>query len=175
MGQFAQQIVRVAGPSMWIAQQMLKDVKPETFARKPAIGGKVVDANHPAFVYGHLATYPSGALQMLGLDPKPAAVPPAYAELFSAGKECRDDPSGVIYPPMKEITDHFFRAYGALVEALKTIPDEKLYEPNPREGRMKEMFPEIGGMMMFLLASHPMMHLGQVSTWRRCFGLGSAM
>jgi hypothetical protein len=36
------------------------------------------------------------------------------------------------------------------------------------------MFPTIGGAVNFLLVGHVQMHLGQVSTWRRVMGLGSA-
>jgi hypothetical protein len=175
MGQFGDQIVRSADLTLWMAQQMLKDVKPELFARKPSFAGRVVDTNHPAFVYGHLSLYPARLMQVVGLEPDPASVAGAYPELFEAGKKCHDDPVGEIYPPMQEITGHFFRAYSAAVDALKTVPDAKYLEPNPREGRMKEMFPQVGGMVIFMVSAHPLMHLGQVSAWRRCFGLGSAM
>ena len=175
MPTLAGQLQHLAAPCLGLARLMLKDVKPSDFARKPAIGGTVVDANHPAFAYGHLATYPAKAMKALGLDPAPAEVPAAYAELFAAGKPCLDDPKGEIYPPMEEITAHFFRSYEALLAAIKDLPDAKLMGPNPGEGRIKEMFPDLAGLMMFFLGSHPMMHLGQVSTWRRCFGLGSVM
>jgi hypothetical protein len=175
MGQMADELVRLAGPSLWIGQQMLKDVGPDLFARKPSAGGKTIDTNHPAFVYGHLSLYPAKLMPALGLDATKAAVPPAYAELFAGGKECLDDPRGEIYPPMEEITGNFFRAYSALVEGIRSLPDEKFAEPNPAEGRMKEMFPQMGALLMFMVGSHPMMHFGQVSAWRRCFGLGPVM
>jgi hypothetical protein len=36
------------------------------------------------------------------------------------------------------------------------------------------MFPTVGGAVNFLCGGHNMMHLGQISTWRRAAGLGSA-
>jgi hypothetical protein len=42
-------------------------------------------------------------------------------------------------------------------------------------GRMSEMLPTLGAAMMFMCGSHLQMHLGQVSSWRRAMGLGSAM
>jgi hypothetical protein len=175
MDRFVEQVIRAAGPSMWISKEMLKDVKPELFARKPSFAGAVVDANHPAFVYGHLATYPAKMAELIGRDRAPFAVPASYAELFEAGKECRDDPERRIYPSMEEITGNYFRAYSTLLETLRTLRDDELFVPNPREGRMKEMFPQTAGMVLFMLTSHVMMHMGQVSTWRRCFGLGPVM
>jgi hypothetical protein len=175
MDQFAEQVTRLAAPSIWLSQQMLKDVRPEIFARKPAFAGKVIDTNHPAFVYGHLSTYPAKLMQMVGADPDPAAVPTSYDELFTAGKECRDDPSGTTYPSMSEVTGNYFRAYNAFLESLKAVKDAQFFAENPREGRMKEMFPQVGGMIIFMLTSHIMMHLGQISAWRRCYGLGPVM
>ena len=175
MGEFAQVLVRGGRLSVGFAEQALKGVTAETFARKPSFAGRIIETNHPAFVYGHLATYPTKWLQVAGLDAKAAVVPATFDELFGAGKECRDDPAGTIYLPMSEITATFFSVHRAALEALPSVDDAVLRNPNPREGRMKEMFPTIGGMLMFYMTSHMMMHLGQVSAWRRCFGLGSIM
>ena len=171
----AEMIARCTGPSLGLAEAMLKDIKPEQFARKPRFGDTTVNTNHPAFVYGHLATYPARIAAALGLDLPATQMPAHYADLFAAGKECQDDPEGKIYPPMQEITEKFFAAYRAVAAEVPNISDEALARPNPAEGRMKEMFPTIGALTNFLLTSHVMMHLGQVSAWRRCFGLGSAM
>jgi hypothetical protein len=177
----ADTIIRPGHTALWLAEQMVKDVSPDLFARKPHFGtgadAKVIDANHPAFVYGHLATYPIKLLQMCGVDATAPAVimPPAYAELFSAGKECRDDPDNTIYPSMAEINEQFFGGYRHALEAISTVSDEVFTRPNPAEGRMKAMFPTVGPLVNFMVGSHIMMHLGQVSTWRRCFGLGPVM
>jgi hypothetical protein len=63
----------------------------------------------------------------------------------------------------------------AAMSALSQATDAQLLEPNPAEGRMKELFPTKGAVMNFILSAHPMMHLGQVSAWRRMMGLGSAV
>lgn len=175
MGAYADMLVRTGNVSIWMAQQMLKDVQASQFARKPSFGGKAIDTNHPAFVYGHLALYPSGLINMIGDNPAAAVKPAGYEELFAAGKPCQDDPDGKIYPPMEEITAKFFSGYKSALDLLAGVSDEKLNSPNPREGRMKEMFPTVGGMVNFMLGQHIMLHMGQISAWRRCFGLGSAM
>jgi hypothetical protein len=177
----AQSIIYPGHTALWLAEQLLKDVTPALFARKPrfegASGARVIDANHPAFVYGHLATYPQRLLQLAGLDASAPEVimPETYAGLFGAGNECRDDADGSIYPAMAEITERFFTSYRHTLEVLSTAGDEVFARENPMEGRMKAMFPTVGPAINFMVNSHIMMHLGQVSTWRRCFGLGPVM
>jgi hypothetical protein len=41
-------------------------------------------------------------------------------------------------------------------------------------GRMTELFPTLGSLYNFYVGGHMMMHLGQISTWRRMMGLGAA-
>lgn len=176
MGQIADVIVPNLRTTIGLAGLMLKDVKPETFARFP-VGhdGKPVRTNHPAFVYGHLATYPARMLEMMGKDRAPAAVPEEFEALFKAGVECKDDPEGTIYPKMDAIVSAFNRGYEAVLKALPEVSEDVFARPNPIEGRFREMCPTVGVAVSFLCLAHPMMHLGQVSAWRRMFGLGSAM
>ncbi len=161
--------------SLRYAESLLKDVPASAFAQFPTFGGKVIQTNHPAFVFGHLAMYPHRVLEMFG-KPKGVTTPPeGWEAMFKAGVECKDDPTGTIYPPMEKIVSFHKAAYDAAIAAVAEASDEQLMKPNPAEGRMKEMFPTVGAVCNFILAAHPMSHYGQVSAWRRCFGLGSAM
>jgi hypothetical protein len=175
MGSIASAIVPAGNLSLRYAEMLLKDVKAADFARFPSPGGKVIQTNHPAFVYGHLAMYPQRAMEMLGLPKGVTATPAEWEGLFKAGVECKDDPSGTIYPPMEKIASFHKAAYETVVKAISEASDAQLSAPNPTEGRMKEMFPTVGAVCSFIIAAHPMSHYGQVSAWRRCFGLGSAM
>jgi hypothetical protein len=175
MPNLGETIVRPGHLALRYTEMLLKDITPATFARKPQLEGRIIEINHPAFTLGHLALYPARMLEMCGLDSTPAAAPADWADLFSAGKECRDDPDGTIYPAMSQITDRYFSAYRHLLEVLGGISDEVLLRANQGEGRMKEMFPQMSGLANFMVAPHMMSHLGQLSAWRRCFGLGSAM
>lgn len=170
------QIAAAGQFSVGFGEAMLKGVKPEQFARL-AVGkdGKPVQSNHPAWVMGHLAMYSSRCMDLLGLPQGVTAKPAGWDELFKNGTECKDDPTGKIYPPMDAVTKHFLEGYKAVLAALPNVPDEVLNRPNPGEGRMKEMLPTVGGVVCFLVTGHPMSHLGQVSAWRRFMGLGSAM
>lgn len=178
MGAFGQVIADGGVFSRGYAQLVLKDVKQEIFARKPrfqtSTGMTVVDANHPAFLFGHLSLYPTRIFTLTGADGKAIEAPGAWNDLFKAGAECKDDPEGRIYPAMDLITAQFFKAHDAAVAHLRTVDDAKLLAPNPNDAS-RDRFPTVGAIAAFLVSGHVMVHMGQISTWRRCFGLPSAM
>lgn len=158
--------------SLGYAERLLKDVTPEKFARFASIGGQTIESNHPAFVYGHLSLYGPRILTQLG---QPAAELPANFEaVFSRDAKCVDDPAGTIYPTMAEVTSVFFDGYKAAAAILRTTPDAAFQVPNPMEGRMSDLFPTLGSLQTFYCGGHLMMHLGQISAWRRMAGFGAA-
>jgi len=158
--------------SVGYAERLLTGVPAARFARFARCGGEVVESNHPAFVYGHLSLYAPRILQQLG-HPAPS-VPEHFQHLFSKDAVCRDDEDGDLYPPMDEITAFFFEGHRMLAGALRGSPDATFAQANPAEGRMKELFPTLGSVQTFYCGGHMMMHLGQVSAWRRMERLGSA-
>lgn len=162
-------ILPAARTSRALGEALLKGVRTEDFARHP----KGVLTNHPAWVYGHLSIYPDWMLGMIG---KPELTRPreGFEPLFANKTECKDDPSGTIYPAMETITSHFMERMDAVIKAVAETDDAVFAKPNPSDA-MKDRFPTVGAMVSFMLGSHCMMHLGQVSAWRRIMGLGSAM
>ena len=156
------------------AERMLVGVTPQQFARLAAPGGARVESNHAAFVYGHLSLYPPQILAQLGEDPSDIAPPESFPEVFSKDATCQDDPDGSIYPEMQEITETFFSGYRCALDLFRTVDDELLQRPNPLGGGMSERFPVLASMHGFYVGGHLMLHLGQVSAWRRMWGLGPA-
>ncbi len=173
MGQHCQNIANACKISRGYAERLLAGIPANQFARKAVVNGKTIDANHPAWVFGHLATYPAKAATMLGLDATKFAAPANFEQLFKDGQPCQDDTSGTIYPSMETITTAFFRTHDALIEALGSVDDSKLIQPTPDE-KARERFPMLGARVLFMCNNHMMMHAGQVSTWRRCMGLPAA-
>lgn len=165
-----------AGASLSIpnARRLIAGVDAVQFARLARCGGVIVQSNHPAWVYGHLALYPSRVLTALGQPAAIATPPDGFEALFKNGAACVDDPDGSIYPPMERITALFFDAYEAAFAAVAAAEDGVLLGENPSPGRMRELFPTLGAMFMFYLGGHVQMHLGQVSAWRRMIGLPPA-
>lgn len=161
------------------AESLLKDIPSELAGRKPRFqtpeGLKVIDTNHPAFVFGHLALYPCRAWVVTGAgDGGAVQAPSAWNDLFAAGVECKDDVEGTIYPRLDELAAKFFSAQTAACDYVRTLDDSVFALENPNE-RSRSRFPTVGTLLIFLLGGHPNMHLGQISAWRRCYGLASAM
>lgn len=170
MGLLASSIfVPLAKFSLNYADILLKGITHDRFARKP----QGFDTNNPAFVYGHLAIYPERVFDLIG-RPELARPDQRFIDLFSAGKPCLDDPDARIYPAMDEIIARFRTRYEALLPVLAETSDEPFARINPNE-KMRDRFPTVGAAVNFLISGHMMIHLGQVSAWRRCMGLGSAM
>lgn len=149
------------------AESLAKDIPAEKFGHMPH-----PSMNHPAFNYGHLALYPDRLLAMIG-KPELARPKAGWEELFKAGVACVEQDGR--YPGKQEIVDYFLDRYRTAAEAVAATPDEVFFRPNPIEGRFKELLPTLGMVANFLLNSHVMMHLGQVSAWRRAVGLPSVM
>ncbi|MCC6286016.1 MAG: DinB family protein [Phycisphaerales bacterium] len=178
MGQFASMIVAAGKVTRAYADRLLAGISPAQFARRPGAGpGALIQCNHPAWAYGHLAIYPARIAAMVGLDGAPLAAPAGFEDLFRDGTECRDDPksggAAAIYPAMPVITEAFFRTHDALFAALDKLDDARLLEPVTDE-KAKTRWPLVGGRVIFMCNNHLMVHLGQVSTWRRCMGLPAA-
>lgn len=179
MGQYTEQIVLAAKRGLGLSEKIYTDIKPEIFSRKPRFrdNGKevVVDCNHPAFVFGHLSLYPARLAAALGADASAFTPPAAWPDLFKAGVECKDDPERTIYPAKDIITAAFQHNYLSAIDILAKIDDAILLQPHPDEMIRTKYFPTLGAAAIFTLNSHTTFHVGQISTWRRCFGLPSAM
>lgn len=149
------------------AERVLDGIPADTFAHMPHPG-----MNHPAFCIGHLSLYPARILTMLG-RPELAVEKPGWAELFQAGVACVEQDGR--YPGKDELIAHYFEGYRTVGAILPEVTEQTLQQPNPIEGRMKELLPTAGAMVNFMLNNHQMVHLGQISAWRRAMGMGSAM
>lgn len=149
------------------AQKMFADIPDDKFAFAAVKG-----ANHPAFIVGHLSLYPNRVFTLIGREDLIEQLP-GWPELFQAGVPCLDDPSR--YPPKSDLDAAFTAGWQKVLNVLPTVGDDVFSRDNPIEGRFREIFPTVGTAVMFLCTSHMMMHLGQISTWRRALGLGSVM
>jgi hypothetical protein len=152
------------------AEKLVKDIPAEQFAHMPH-----PTMNHPAFCLGHLSLYPNKVLGLLGVEQAPPhrlphrPNPPGWDELFEMGALCVEQDGR--YPSKDEIIGHYTERHRAAAEALKDVSDETLARQNPIEGRFREMCPTVGAAVNFMLNNHQMLHLGQISAWRRAMGL----
>lgn len=156
------------------AERLLTDIKAEDFGKFARPGGEVVTSNHPAFIYGHLSLYPKKVISNLDQDASSVEPSEAYTELFSPKATCVDDPDATIYPAKDELVEKMVVGYRKVSEALRAADDDLFTRENPAEGRMKELFPTNGAALGFYVGGHVMIHMGQLSAWRRAMGLGAA-
>ena len=181
MGQIGTYLEVAATRMFNLGDALLKDIPAATFACQPVAsagslgtaGSGLIKTNHPAFVYGHLSLYPARMMEFMGLNPGAINPDQKYQDLFSHGKDCLHDPELRTYPAMDELVARFKASHKAVLDALPRVDDAAFARETPHEG-MRARFPTVGSAVTFLLCSHTMMHLGQVSAWRRCMGLGSA-
>lgn len=152
------------------AEKLFAGIPDEKFARFSSVGGKVIQSNHPAFICGHLSLYPSRVVGELGGDASSISPTPKYEELFSPQATCLDDPDAKLYPHRDELIERFQSAHQAAIDVLRDVDDSKFDAVNPNE-RMRSMFSTMGSMHAFYLGGHLMLHLGQLSAWRRVMGM----
>lgn len=155
------------------AERLLKGITADRFARLATVQGQCIHSNHPAFIYGHLSLYPCRIVEQLGRDASSITPSDNFQQRFDHTAECLDDPQGTIYPSMIEITEGFFTAHQLAIEALEQADDSLFTVPNPNEA-MRSKFATVGSMHGFYLGGHLMLHIGQLSAWRRMVGLGKA-
>jgi hypothetical protein len=163
----AEYFVMPARRSLGYGEKLVADIPADVFTHMPH-----PTMNHPAFIIGHLSLYPNRILAMMGLDK--LVVPKAgYPELFQAGVACVAQDGR--YPGKDELVGYYRERYAAVIDAVSRADDEVFARENPLEGRIKEMFPIVGLAVNFMLNNHHMMHLGQISAWRRAMALPSVM
>ena len=154
-------------------ERLLTGIAPEQFGRFARAGNSAIESNHPAFIFGHLSLYGCRIVEGAGLDATAVQPTDEFVKLFSHEAKCVDDPDGSIYPPMEQITAAFFNSHRAATDALNGAADEIFAKENPNE-KMRGKFPTVGAMFGFYVGGHVMMHIGQLSAWRRAMGLGPA-
>ena len=151
------------GFNLEFAERLVKDLSDEQMA---AQSGGVI--NHPAWSLGHLVVAADHLGQLLGLE---SNLPEGWSETFKTGGEPSGDASA--YPSKEEILGALKEQHARNTGAVINIDASRFAEPHPDEARRK-YFPTVGDMIIFLMTSHEVGHLGQIAAWRRAMDLGSA-
>ena len=151
------------GFNLNLAKRLVGDLTPDEMCGQPH--GVV---NNPAWSLGHLAGASVGALQALGHE---ASLPEGWGDVFKTGGIPSGEPSA--YPSKGELLSTLESLHDRLTAAVKAADSATLAVPHPHESTRK-YFPTVGDMVVFLMTSHEMDHLGQLAAWRRAMGLGPA-
>jgi len=171
---FLQSLLPAAKLGIGLGEMLAKDIPADKFVRFLTNNGEKIVANHPAYAIGHLAIYPAKIAGFLGADASTFAKLEKWVPVLEQDIECHDDADGSIYPGKDAILDAYVSGYTGILDIVANTDESVFAQENPFE-KARDRFPTIGVMTSFMLTSHVMFHLGQVSTWRRCMGLGSVM
>lgn len=125
----------------------------------------LANLNHPAWLFGHLATVAHRIVERLEQGPAPDA---KSLELFGPGSKPTADASR--YPSKDELVQNWVNAHAVVVNAVRSVTPEVLARPNPVD-RMRPMLPTVAHLVTMLLTSHESLHLGQLAMWRRAIGM----
>lgn len=121
--------------------------------------------NHPAWLLSHLNTYHPIAIALLrGETPED----PLHAPF---GQKSAPVADAAAYAPAVELLEAWQANHRAIADALANFDESTLLRPQPVE-RWAERFPRVGSILIYLLARHEALHLGQLSAWRRAMGMG---
>jgi hypothetical protein len=147
---------------LWYARGLMADVDDADLAAQPAPG-----MNHPAWILGHLAIATDYALNLLGL---PGHCPAAWHEQVGPGSTPGTDRAA--YPGKAELLEALERGHSAVSEAAAVADPARLQAVHdlPFEF-LQAHVPTVGDLIAHLMTTHPAVHLGQLSAWRRLRGL----
>lgn len=158
-----QHVSYLYGFNLGFAERLVKDLSPEQMVQQP--GGVI---NHPAWSLGHLANTANGLAQMLGLE---SDSPEGWDKTFATGGTPSADLA--TYPSKEELLAELKKQHARNTEAFQNMDAAELAKPHPNESTRK-FFPTQGDLVVFLMTSHEMDHLGQIAAWRRAMDLAPA-
>jgi uncharacterized damage-inducible protein DinB len=145
--------------SSLVLSSYCQDLSDDELLTRPGKG-----CNHLKWQLGHLIASECGLLESICPGEAPE-LPAGFAEAH--GKEAAgvDDPSKFL--SKQEYFDLFDKVHAASLAALAKRSEADLDQPGPEHFR--DMFPTVGHIFV-LIATHGMMHAGQVVPIRRALG-----
>jgi hypothetical protein len=147
------------GLSNMVLNSYVGDLSDTELMKRPGKG-----CNHVAWQLGHLISSECGLLN--GIQPGAApALPAGFEETHAKENAGSDNPAEFL--TKQEYLDLATRVHDAVVKCLDAFPASQLDDPSPEF--LRNMFPTMGSVFL-LIATHPMMHAGQLVPLRRELG-----
>jgi len=120
--------------------------------------------NHVAWQLGHLICSECDLMNQIQGGSAPQ-LPTGFGEKHS--KECTGSNNPADFYTKQEYTDLADKVHAAAIAMLEAFPEKKLDDPSPEN--LRSMFPTMGSLFL-LIATHSMMHAGQIVPLRRQLG-----
>lgn len=144
-------------------ERLMQDVADDQMAHQPSAG-----INPPGWVVGHLAVVNDMALGLLGKEPRlPADKRADWNTEFGPGSDPL--PQTGQYPAKAELMAALRETHAAVGEAIEGVDLSAMTDPNPIAPLAKGL-PTTGDLLAHILSTHPAMHIGHLSNWRRQVG-----
>lgn len=145
--------------SSMVLSRYLEDLSDADLMQRPGPG-----CNHIAWQLGHLIASEN---HLLGAVAPGAGIelPAGFAERHS--KDSKDDDNPAHFCTKQEYLDLFEKVHAATLAAIGKMSDADLDKPAPEHFR--KMFPTAGHVIV-LIATHGLMHAGQLVPVRRRLG-----
>lgn len=147
------------GISNMVLNSYVGDFTDAELMRRPGPG-----CNHVAWQLGHLISSECGLMNGIQAGSAPQ-LPAGFEEKHSKENIGSDNPAD--FHTKQEYADLASKVHDAVITLLDAYPEKKLDDPSPEHFR--GMFPTMGSMFL-LIATHSMMHAGQIVPLRRELG-----
>ena len=147
------------GLSNMVLNSYIADLTDAELMRRPGPG-----CNHIAWQLGHLISSECGLMNGIQTGTAPQ-LPTGFEEKHSKENIGSNNPAD--FHTKQEYTDLASKVHDAVIALLDAYPEKKLDDPSPEHFR--GMFPTMGSMFL-LIATHSMMHAGQIVPLRRELG-----
>lgn len=155
-----QQAIRATmDTSSIVLSRYLEDLSDADLMRRPGPG-----CNHIAWQLGHLIASENQLLDSV-VPGSGIVLPEGFAAKHTKEKSGDDDPAN--FCTKQEYLDLFEKVHQATFGAIEKLSDADLDQPAPESFR--SMFPTVGHMII-LIATHGLMHAGQIVPVRRALG-----
>jgi uncharacterized damage-inducible protein DinB len=147
-----------------LTKKAFADITEEQMRAQPGPG-----MNPPIWILGHLCFAWDGVLRLIGQRSICSA---DFKRPFVPGSKLDGLPAEL--PSKTEMLAKFDEISERLLAELPKVDEAQWAKPNPSPFFTTEL-PTVLDMVSNLLFSHHMMHVGQLTVWRRLMGLGSVM
>ncbi len=146
-------------------KRLVADIDDGQIAKQPSPG-----INTPLWILGHLAISTDYAAQMLGGKPN---CPKEWVEQY--GPKSKPIADQQPRPTKADLVEAIEAGHQQVTELAKSANAESMSRMHTLDiGVLKEFCPKVGDLVSHLMTSHPGIHAGQLSAWRRQMGLAPA-
>lgn len=152
-------IKETLGLSSFVLTAYIGDLTDAELMKRPGPG-----CNHVAWQLGHLIASECGLMNMIRPGSAPE-LPAGFAEQHSKDTIGIDDPAK--FCTKQQYLELAEKVHAASLALLADYPEADFALPSPEN--MRKFFPTMGSMFL-LIATHPLMHAGQMVPIRRALG-----